>query len=133
VRFLDSLGVIARDNQRQITNSGNRSSFATQQSYDSYFLLRACSHATITFGEFPEVEMARHTSAFGSQRFDLSRKNVFESGVVGDACQDAAVRSRAIAGRAFAFLQEAVNQFAGDVLTSAAEPPFPNTRSFPLL
>ena len=38
VRFLNSLGVIAPDNQRQITKSGNRSTVATQQAYDSYLL-----------------------------------------------------------------------------------------------
>src|SRR5882672_3584068 len=39
VRFLDSLGIIAWNNQRQITKRGHRSSVATQQSDDSYFLL----------------------------------------------------------------------------------------------
>ena len=69
---------------------------------------------------------------FCSQRLDLSSKNIFESAVVGNASQHAAISSQSDSRQRFSLLEEPVDQLSRDMLRIRGRAPLPNTKSFPL-
>src|SRR5207244_13311500 len=91
MRFLNSLGIVARNNQRQIAKRSYAATVAAKQtdSFDSLLSrLLARAHDILRRSRSRNGETY---IAFCSQRLDLSGENVLKSSVVSNASQRAAI------------------------------------------
>ena|SRR6266446_10896391 len=91
MRFLNSLGIVARNNQRQIAKRSYAATVAAKQtdSFDS--LLSRLLASAHDIWRRSRSRNGNTYITFRSQRLDLSGKNIFKSGVVGNASQRAAI------------------------------------------
>src|SRR5258706_13958638 len=90
-RLLNSLRVIARDNQREITKRGDVPAVVTQQTDHRYSLFSRLLARERYVWRLSRGRDCETDIAFRSQRFDLPGEDIFESSVVGNAGEHATV------------------------------------------
>src|SRR5258708_2010835 len=116
MRFLNSLGVIAWNNQRKVTKSGNAATVGAKQANNSYFLFTRLLTSERYIRRGPRGRNCQTNIALGSQSFKLPGKDILEPGVVGYARKHAAIGRQRDRRQSPAILQELINHLPGDML-----------------
>src|SRR6266404_4228352 len=112
VRFLNSLSVVAGHNQCQITKRGHLPAVTSEQSYDSQFLLTRLLTRERNIRRLSRRRDRQAHVAFRPQRLYLTRKDIFESGVVADTSQHTPIRGQRDSRKGPAVLQKLIDHLA---------------------